>query len=226
MAVVRILAALLAALSLNCAAAPFVVRLGADRIVLDTPPGFADTTELASPRLQDLAEALTSASNRILLFALSDADVRRFTQGEQLGARRYMIAVTPKGLERERVTPGQLASFIADSLQDLGKPVETADIVKFLETQPIGKLHLIAELKREPAIVSVLQATRHPPLPGKAFWESSKPQYLFFTTTILLVRGKAIQLVVYSLYDGPEDTEWLKTITLRWVDGLLLLNPR
>jgi len=230
MAVVRILIALLAALlaapSLYCAAAPFSVRLGLEKVVLDTPPGFSDTTGLASPRLQDLADTLTSASNRILMFALSDTDVRRFTQGEQLDAKRYMIAVTPKGLERERVTPGQLTTFIADSLQNLGKPVETADIVKYLETQPIGKASLVSELKKEPATVSVLQATRLPPLPGRTMWEASRPQYLFFTTTIFLVRGKAIQLAVYSLFDGPADVEWLKSITLRWQDELQRLNAR
>ena len=226
MAAVRILACLLAAFSLHCAAAPFAVRLGIERIVLDTPPGFTNTTDVASPRLQDLADTLTSASNRILIFALSDSDVRRFTQGEMLDARRYMIAVTPKGLEHERVTPGQLSTYIADSLQDLGKPVVAKDIVKFLAGQPIGKAHLVAELKREPAMVSVLQATRHPELPGRGFFDSSTPQYLFFTTTIFLVRGKAIQLAVFTLYDGPADVEWLKTITLRWQDELQRLNAR
>lgn len=226
MALMRILAALLIALPLHCAAAPFSVRLGLEKIVLDTPPGFSDTTELASPRLQDLSETLTAASNRILLFALSDGDVRRFTQGEPLDARRYMIAVTPKGLERERVTPAQLATYIADSLQDLGKPVETTDIVKYLESQPIGKASLLAELKRQSTAVSVLQATRLPPLPARTMWESSMPQYLFFTTTIFLVRGKAIQLAVYSLFDGPADVEWLKNVTLRWQDELQRLNPR
>jgi hypothetical protein len=226
MAVMRILAALLAAVSLNCAAAPFTVRLGVEKIVLDAPPGFTDTTELASPRLQDLAETLTAASNRILVFALSDADVRRFTQGEMLDAKRYMIAVTPKGLERERVSPAQLAAYISDSVQNLGKPVQAPDLVKYLETQPIGKASLITELRREPTAVSVLQATRLPPLPGKKFWESDTPQYLAFTTTIFLVHGKAIQLAVYSLYEGPADVEWLKATTQRWVDELLRLNPR
>lgn len=226
MTVMRILACLLAAVSLSCAAAPFTVRLGLEKIVLDTPPGFTDTTELASPRLQDLADTLTSASNRILMFALSDGDVRRFGQGEMLDAKRYMIAVTPRGLERERVTPAQLSAYIGDSLQNLGKPVVTKDIVRFLEDQPIGKLHLIAELKREPNVFSVLQATRHPPLPGQRFFDSSTPQYLFFTTTIFLVRGKAIQLAVYSLYEGPADVEWLTSITLRWQDELRRLNPR
>jgi len=222
----RILAALLAALSLQCAAAPFTVRLGVEKIVLDAPPGFTDTTELASPRLQDLAETLTSASNRVLVFALSDSDVRLFTQGEMLVAKRYMIAVTPKGLERERLSPAQLAGYIADSLQNLGKPVVTKDIVRFLESEPIGKLHLIEEIKREPTMVSVLQATRHPELPGKRFFDSSTPQYLFFTTTIFLVRGKAIQLKVYTLYESAADIEWLKTNTLRWLEELQRLNPR
>ena len=230
MPVVRILACLVAALlaapSLNCAAAPFTVRLGIERLVLDAPPGFTDTTELASPRLQYLAETLTPASNRILMFALSDADVRNFTQGEKLDARRYMIAVTPRGMEHLRVSQEQFSALAAESLQGLGKPVESQDLIKFLATQPVGKTHLLAELKKEPTAVSVMQATRVPDLPGAKFWESDKPQYLCFTTTLFLVRGKALQLQVYSLYDSPADTDWLKTITQRWQDELQRLNPR
>ena len=219
-----LLAAPLAALALNCAAAPFTVRLGVERLVLDTPPGFTDTTDLASPRLQDLSETLTPASNRILVFALSDSDVRRFTMGDRLDARRYMIAVTPRGLENVRVSPDQFAALVAESLQGLGKPIESPDLIKFLAAQPIGALHLVAELKREPAAVSVLQALRLPPLPGSTFWESPKPQYQCFTTTLLLVRGKALSLSVYTLYDSPADIDWLKTITQRWQDELLRLN--
>src|SRR3990167_1396549 len=151
------LAALVLLAALPAAAAPFTVRLGIERIVLDTPPGFTDTTDLASPRLQDLAAELTSASNRILLFALTDADVRRFTSGDQIELQRYMIAVTPKGLERDRVTDAQFATLVSDSLRDLGTPVQPPDLVKFLESQPIGKANLLAELRREPTAASILQ---------------------------------------------------------------------
>ena len=216
----RILAVLLAALSLHCAAAPYTVRLGIEKIVLDAPPGFTDTTEFASPRLQDLSETLTAASNRILVFALSDSDVRKFTLGEQLDARRYMIAVTPKGLEHQRLSPAQLTAYITDSVQNLGKPVVAPDLIRYLKEQPIGRASLLAELKRESAIVSVLQATRLPDIPGKRFFDSDTPQYLVFTTTIFVVRGKAIQLAVYSLYDTPADIDWLKLTTERWVDDL------
>jgi hypothetical protein len=226
MAIMRILAFLFAALSLNCAAAPFSVRLGIERIVLDTPPGFTDTTELSSPRLQDLAETLTSASNRILVFALTDADVRRFSNGDQLEAKRYMIAVTPKGLERERVTPAQFAALVSDSLRELGKPVAAPDLIKFLDKQPIGKLHLISELKKDSATFSVLQATRLPPLPAPALFLDTTPQYLFSTTTLFLLRGKAIRIAVYTIFESSADVDWLKSVTQRWADELLRLNPR
>ena len=219
-------AALLGAVALNCAAAPFTARFGIERIVLDTPPGFSDTTDLASPRLQDLAAELTSASNRILLFALTDADVRRFTAGDQIELQRYLIAVTPKGLERKRDTDAQFAAFVSDALRDLGTPVQPPDLVKFLESQPIGKANLLAELRKEPTTVSILQATRTPPVQGGTFWSSSKPQYLLFTTTLLFLRGRALQLMLFGLYNGPADMDWLTTTTQRWADELRRLNPR
>lgn len=224
MAGMRILAALLAAASLSCAAAPFAVRVGPEKIVLDAPPGFTDTGDLASPRLQDLAATLTPASNRILLFALSDADYRRFTQGDRLEWSRYMIAVTPKGLENMRVGAEQFATLVSDSLRGLGKPVQTTDVIRFLEKEPEGKVHLLGELKREPTLVSVLQATRLPPVPGETFWQSSRPQYLFFTTTIFLARGRALQISVYLVSEKQPDLDWLTSTTQRWREELVRLN--
>jgi hypothetical protein len=224
MRTVRFLAALLATISLSCAAAPFSVRLGLEKLVLDAPPGFTDTTELSSPRLSDLAATLTEASNRVLVFALSDADVRRFTNGEQLDAKRYLLAVTPKGLERERVSTAQFSDLVSEMLQEMGKPAAPADLPKFLETQPVGKANLISELRREPANVSVMLATRLPPLPGANMFADKKPQYLAFTRTLFLLRGKAVQLSVYSLYEGPPDVEWLRQMTQRWQDELGRLN--
>jgi hypothetical protein len=230
MASMRMVAALVALVAplvaFQCAAAPFTVRLGAEKIVLDSPPGFSDTGDLASPRLNDLAATLTSASNRILLFALSDADFRKFTQGDRLDWNRYMIAVTPKGLENVRVTPEQFARFVADSVRGLGSPAKPADVIKFLDKEPEGKLNLLEEDKPEPTVVSVLQASRLPPLPGETFWQSGKPQYLFYTTSMFLVRGRALQISVYLIAENQAqlDLEWLKTTTQRWREELLRLN--
>ena len=223
------LAAVLAA-AVPVAAAPFTVRIGAERVVLDAPPGFSDTTELASPRLQELGESLTSASNRILLFALSDGDLRRFMTGDQIEARRYMIAVTPKGMDRERVSAEAFNAFVSDSLRELGKPAESAEaanVPQYLDKQPHGRASLLAELRKDPMVVSVLQGTRLPRAPGGGFWSPEKPpQYLLSTTTLFLVRGKLLRLDVFTGIDGTADLDWLRGITERWMNELLRLNSR
>jgi len=211
---------LLACLSLSCAASPFAVRLGAERIVLDAPPGFADTLDLGSPRLLELAETLTSASNRILLFAITDADLRRFQQGDTPEFRRYLLVATPKSLERERVGLNQFREYVIESVRGLGNPAEPADIRKFLEAQPAGRAILLQELRRKPDAVSVFQGTR---MPTKA---KEKPVYLLSTTTLLLMQGKALNVSAFTGYEGDADPEWLKSVTLRWLDELQRLNRR
>ena len=223
-ALLCVLAAAAPGLAAPCHAAPFGVRLGLDKLVLDAPPGFSDTGDLASPRLQDLAATLTPASNRVLLFALADSDLRKFMQGDQLDARRYMIAVTPRASERERFSAERFAVEATESLRELGKPVQAKDVIKFLDAQPIGKANLLAELRRDAGVVSVLQATRLPPLPGASMWDDKKPQYLVHTTALLLLQGKLVQISVYSMYEADADADWVKQTTQRWVDDLQRLN--
>lgn len=220
------LAALGLLAALPAAAAPFSVRLGSDRVVLDAVAGFTDTTELASPRLQELGESLTSASNRILLFALTDADLRRFKNGDVMEAKqRFLLAATPRALERDRVTAEQFAGLVATELRELGKP-PPGDYLKYLEKQTPGRSSLLAELKREAAVFSVLLGTRLIAAPAGFLSAEKPPQYVLTTTTLLLVRGKTLQLTALTSFDGPEDVDWLKSITERWVSELRRLNNR
>ena len=213
---------LLALVSIQCAAAPFGVQLGDTRIGLDAPPGFSDTGFTGSPRLQELAESLTSASNRILLFALTDADLRRFMQGDQLEAKRYMVAVTPRTMERERLTAARFGTYVNDSLRDLGTlPAAGADYRQVLDASP-GRLTLLAELRRDPEVVSVLQGVRIP----NAASRPATPQYALSSTTLLLLRGKPLSLTVHGMYETPADLEWIRTVTTRWIEELQHLNPR
>lgn len=213
--------------SLPAAAAPFAVQLGDTRIGLDAPPGFADTSFTGSPRLQELGEALTSASNRILIFAISDGDLRRFSQGDTPDLRRYMIAVTPKGLERERVTAALFSTFVTDSVRELGAaaPAE-ADYRTHLDSKPHGQPSMLAELRRDPEIVSVLEGTRLPSPPRGMFSAEKPAQYALTSTTLLLLRGKALSLQIYTAYDTPADLDWIRANTVRWIDELRRLNSR
>ncbi|MBI4124224.1 MAG: hypothetical protein HY467_04925 [Betaproteobacteria bacterium] len=204
-------------------AAPFAVQVGEARIALDSPPGFADSSFTGSPRLQELAESQTSPSNRILTFAISDGDLRLFMTGDKPQFRRYMIVVTPKALERERMSAAGFAQLVAEALRDFGPPA-AGDFVKHLDAQPQGRAHLLAELRRDPEVVSVLQGTRVP-LPRRGFGED-KGQYVLSSLTLMLLRGKALNLSVYTLYDGPADLEWISATTASWIAELQRLNSR
>jgi hypothetical protein len=204
-------------------AAPFAVQVGEARLGLDAPPGFSDTAFTGSPRLQELAESLTAASNRILLFAISDADLRRFMVGDTPEFRRYMIVVIPKGFERERMTRSGFAALAARSLHELGAPApEKADPIEQLKAQPEGQATVLARLRKDAEVISVLQGTRLPP--ARRF--SDKPQYGLATTSLVLLRGKPLNLSVYSSYDSPADLEWISTATVRWIEDLQRLNMR
>jgi hypothetical protein len=221
MAAVRALAfAVVFAVSFSCTAAPFAVRLGDERIVLDAPPGFADTLELASPRLQELAESLTPASNRILLFALTDADLRRFSSGDTPELLRYFLVATPRALERKGVGLSDFRAFAADAVRGLGEPMASADLRAYLDSRPIGQPNLIRELRRSPLLVSVLVATRLPPR------TETEPQYLLHTMTLMLIRGKALSVSTYTRYRDGSDADWLLDATLRWTGELQRLNGR
>lgn len=199
------------------------MQVGESRVGLDAPPGFADTSFTGSPRLQELAESLTSASNRILLFAISDLDLRRFMVGDPPEFRRYMLVVTPKGMERERVNQSTFNLFVGDALRGLGSPAPAGKaLTEQLEALPAGKASLLAELRRDANVVSVLQGARLPPQ-GRS---QEKPQYLLSTTTLMLLRGKALNLAVFGGYDGPADLEWIRSITARWIEELQRLNSR
>ena len=137
-----------------------------------------------------------------------------------------MMVVTPKGLERERVGAELFNALIADSMRELGKAEQAADLVKYLETKPIGLANYLADLNKSPTAVSMLQATRLPPLAGERMFDRATPQYLLFTTSFVLVRGKALILSVYTLFFEPADMEWLKIATERWVENVQRLNPR
>ena len=215
----RFSVAALAAVSLHCAAAPFTVPLGPDRVVLDTPPGFTDTLPLYSPRLNDMAQSLTSASNKILLFGVTDEDLRRFTTGERPDLKRYLIAVTPTRLEREQISVQEFGRVVEDALRGLGAPPKTGDYLKYLDTQPNGQASLLAELRRDAGVVTVLQGTR---LESGRF--GGKSLYLLSTTTLLRVRGKALNLAIYSGYESAADLEWIRLTTVRWIEDLERLN--
>jgi hypothetical protein len=202
------------------------VQLSDVRLGLDTPPGFSDAMPTGSPRLHELAEALTPASNRILMFAIPDGDLRRFMTGDAPELRRYMLVTTPKSLEHERLSPGTFKTSAGESFRALGKPLPAdTDLAKHLASMAVGQASLVAELRKDADAFSALIATRLPSTGGVLGYFATA-NYIFTTRSVMLVRGKSLDLSVYTVYEGPADVEWIRTTTVRWIEELRRLNPR
>jgi hypothetical protein len=217
-----LLAALLAAFSACSVAAPFAILVGDARLAVDLPGGFADALPTGSPRVQELAESLTSASNRVLVFGLTDADLRRFNSGDAPELKQYLLIVTPRAQEQDRLSQQAFERTLAEAMRAVGKPVE-GDFTKVLEDRPPGEPVLLAELERNADAASIVRAVRLPPPQG--WFSFFKPsQYVVTSSSVILVRGKALTLTVASGYESKADVEWIRTVTLRWIDDLRRLN--
>lgn len=194
------------------------------RLGFDLPGGFTDSTPTGSPRLIELAESFTAASNRILVFALTDGDMRRFNAGDAPELRQYLLVVTPRALEYQRTAVGEFDVNVREMLRSLGKPPPEGDLTKYLDTRQPGEATYLGELRREPEVVAVLRGVRLPPAETGLFGFSKPSQYVLSSTTLLLLRGKSLQLTVVTGYESKGDVEWLRATTLRWIDELRRLN--
>jgi hypothetical protein len=160
----------------------------------------------------------------VLLFGLPDADYRRFTLGDPADFKRYLVAATARNAEEESLGMEQFGRLSTEWRGGFGEPARSPDLLKFLDGQPIGQVHMLRELRKEPTSTAVLLAMRLPPLPGKRFFDAPTPQYQIFTESLLLVRGKVLRLTVFALYENAGDGEWLRSTTERWIDDLRRLN--
>jgi hypothetical protein len=203
-------------------AAPFAVQVGEARLGMDAPAGFADTSFTGSPRLQELAESLISPSSRILLFAVSDGDLRRFSLGDPPEFRRYMLAVTPREFERERMSAQRFTELAERAVRELGERAPAGkSFAEYFDKQPVGAPAVLGDLRREAEVVSVLVGAKVQAQP-----RSARPQYMLSTVTLMLVRGKLVSLAVHGAYDAQADLDWIRGITTRWVEELQRLNAR
>jgi len=212
-------------LSAAAAAKPFSVQLGPDRMVLDTPAGFADTAGFGSPRLTELAENLTDASSRVLVFALADADARHFASGDALDLRRYLLAVTPRAKERERISASQFAELVATAERNIEANFQSPpDYRIYMTGRPAGQTTLLQKLRRDPNAISLLYGTMLPQ-PPPSIWREEKPRvFKLSTTTLAFIGGRAVYLSAFSAYDSPADVFWIRSITETWLEQLQQLN--
>ena len=125
-------------------------------------------------------------------------------------------------MEREWLSRETFQAFAAEALRNEGRPAApVTDIVAYLDSQPPGRANPIASLRSSAEVLSVLLGTRMP-----AQRADDPPRYLLSTHTLMLVRGKALDISVFASYESAADLEWIRSATAHWIDELQRLNSR
>lgn len=150
--------------------------------------------------------------------------MRRFNSGDAPELKQYLLVVTPKSLEFERMSAATFDRYVAEGRKGMGTPIE-GDLTKILEARPPRELVLAAELPREPDAMAVIRAQRVPPAEAGGMFSSPKPsQYVLSSTAVVLLRGKPLTLTVTTGYERKADLDWLRETTQRWIEELRRLN--
>jgi hypothetical protein len=135
--------------------------------------------------------------------------------------RRYVVAATPRAMERDRMSEASFRQFATGEMRGLGKPPASADFPKHLDSHPIGATSFLSELRNDADAVALLQGTR---IKDGGWFRPS--EYLLSSNALVLVRGKVLSLSLFTRYDDPADLEWIRATTARWIDELKRLNSR
>ena len=136
-------------------------------------------------------------------------------------------APSPATIGNERFSPQRFGEFADAAQRELGERVPAGKIfTEYFDQQPLGKSSVVGELRRDPEVRSLLLGARVPPNTRLQPPGAPKQQYALSTISLLLVRGKALSLTVYSAYDSQADLDWIRAITARWIDDLQRLNTR
>ena len=99
-----------------------------------------------------------------------------------------MIAVTPRELERERLSPQRFAELADAAQRELGEPVPAGkSFAEYFDQQPIGKSSVLGELRRDAEVRSLLLGSCRPqPQPPG----TQKQQYALSTTSLIWCAAK------------------------------------
>ena len=161
----------------------------------------------------------------MLVFALADADARRFAGGDALDLRRYLLAVTPRAKERERIGAAQFADLVDVAERDINASFQSPpDYRIYMQGRPAGQTTLLQKLRRDPKAISLLYGTMVPQPPPSIWREDKPPVFKLSTTTLALIGGRAVYLSAFSAYDSPADVFWIRSITETWLEELQRLN--
>lgn len=218
------------------------IAIGREQIAFPVPVTYVSTTSI--PVLRRMAEAATQDTHR-LLFALYPAeDVEAWRSGKPLRGERYFLVQTEKQGEAQLLSHADFSSLKLALKQRVASRVVSNDaaarkqqsdaqrqadsnipeLLRELSLPPmtmkIGETTILGIADEQSASISTASATKVSVVSGG----QPKEAVLVSVSTVLLVKGKLVNIYGYSSYTGTEDLRWLKNESKALVNQFVAAN--
>jgi hypothetical protein len=216
--------------------------VGRAAIALPVPAGYVSTAEI--PALKTLAETATQSTHRLLVGLFPKEDVDAWRSGQPLKTDRYFLIQTEKQAEAESMTQAEYARLKSALKQRVAARIvgndaaanrQTTDDQRQLDanlpairkqfTLPpmkmsLGETAILGISEDQPSSISTASATKL----SASSEGKTVDTVMVSVSTVLLCKGKLINIYGYSTYRGPDDLSWLQGESSRLAARLSAAN--
>ncbi|MCP4392990.1 MAG: hypothetical protein GY804_01785 [Alphaproteobacteria bacterium] len=211
------------------------VEIGGTKIDVQALDGFYEISSI-SPKALKLFDTLTPPTNRLLAVFVSEKDLNKIKNDENLNLKRYMILQVYKTSENKYISENEFTPFktlIKNQHENLLK--YSKDKIKSLLKDASKKLSNDYDIPLKINIgeqVPLSIFLEHPSAIG--FTTLSKYQTavkgnkidttVAYSTLFVKVKNKLIYAYVYSDYETQEDIDWVNSQSKSWVESIIASN--
>lgn len=207
------------------------VSIGGDRFELNSPDGFHEISGL-SPDLRSIMETVTPPINRLLGVFVSERDLGRILNNDDLEFDRYMLLQTNRQLENRKISENdfkQIASIIRDQqntlLEDYREKIDSLaseasrDLSENLDLSidlKIGQQYPLGVFHDTPGVISLAHIGKY----RMQIQGQGQEYVMVFSTTLMVVNQRLLYLYVYSEFEDQSDIDWVRSTTIAWIDSI------
>lgn len=212
-------------------------NVGAARLILPVPTGFAEATQSA-PHLRLVSERLTPPTNRLLAHFVDGAEVAALRPDAPVPLRRYFLVQTFRQTESSdwssldfdqlrALLRGQYRQLLAQSNETMQGQIDAAvrDLRSTISTQisaiRVGEIKGLEVFVDNVDAISLSAVTRYAVQANDRTVEV--PMVMASTTAV--IGRKLVYFYAFSVHRGDADLEWVKAQSRVWLKSAVALNP-
>ncbi len=197
-----------------------ILKVGKASVVLPPPAGFEEVSRTA-PQLAQMGRQMTAQSNRFVALYMPAGFVERLQRGEMADLNRYMSVQTIRATEKMVYEGSAIAELFSTVRREMTTSLTTQNFDQGgVAVQRQGAAGAIFD--ETPYSISAIHTVNFNATVGG----ENRAGQMVTATTFAIIKGKVLNIVVFTPYTSPRDLQWAKDTTTAWVRDIAQVNER